>query len=89
MHQNQVISGSATIFPEWPTQRDLIVTLAGRHRLPAVYPSRNFITDGGLISYGPDQIDLYRQAASYVSRILRGEKASDLPVGPQAIISWA
>jgi putative tryptophan/tyrosine transport system substrate-binding protein len=69
-----------TIFGAGPTQRDLIVTLAARYRLPAVYPSRNFITDGGLISYGPDQIDLYRQAASYVGRILRGEKASDLPV---------
>jgi putative ABC transport system substrate-binding protein len=61
-------------------QRDLIIALAARHRLPAVYPSRNFVTDGGLISYGPDQIDLYRRAASYVDRILKGEKPADLPV---------
>jgi putative tryptophan/tyrosine transport system substrate-binding protein len=61
-------------------ERNLIITLAARHRLPTVYPSRNFVTDGGLISYGPDQIDLYRLAASYVSRILRGERPADLPV---------
>ena len=58
--------------------RDLIVALAARHRLPAVYPSRTF--DGGLITYGPDPIDQYRRAAGYVDRILRGEKPGDLPV---------
>ena len=58
--------------------RDLIVALAARHRLPAVYPSRLF--NGGLISYGPDPIDQYRRAASYVDRILKGEKPADLPV---------
>jgi putative ABC transport system substrate-binding protein len=60
--------------------RDLIVTLAARHRLPAIYASRFFVTDGGLISYGPDILDQYRRAASYIDRILRGEKPADLPV---------
>ena len=69
-----------TIFGAAPTHRTLIVDFAARHRLPAVYPSRNFVADGGLISYGVDQIDLYRQAASYVSRIFKGEKPADLPV---------
>jgi ABC-type uncharacterized transport system substrate-binding protein len=61
-------------------QRDLIITLAARHRLPAVYSLRFFVTSGGLISYGPDTIEPYRRAASYVDRILKGEKPSDLPV---------
>jgi ABC-type uncharacterized transport system substrate-binding protein len=60
--------------------RDLILTLAARHRLPAVYPFRYFVTGGGLISYGPDTIDPYRRAAAYVDRILKGEKPADLPV---------
>ncbi|HJZ34225.1 MAG TPA: ABC transporter substrate-binding protein [Hyphomicrobiaceae bacterium] len=60
--------------------RDLIVTVAARHRLPAIYPTRFYITAGGLISYGPDQPDQYRRAAGYVDRILRGEKPADLPV---------
>jgi putative tryptophan/tyrosine transport system substrate-binding protein len=60
--------------------RELITTLAARYRLPAVYPQRSFVTVGGLISYGPDSIDPYRQAAGYVDRILRGEKPADLPV---------
>jgi putative tryptophan/tyrosine transport system substrate-binding protein len=60
--------------------RDLIIALAARHRLPAVYASRYFVTDGGLISYGPDLIDQYRRAAGYVDRILKGEKPADLPV---------
>jgi putative ABC transport system substrate-binding protein len=60
--------------------RDLISTLAVRHRLPAVYPFRFFVTGGGLISYGPDISDQYRRAAGYVDRILRGEKPADLPV---------
>ena len=60
--------------------RDLIITLAARHRLPAVYYRRVFVTSGGLISYGPDFIDPHRQAASYVDRILKGEKPADLPV---------
>jgi putative ABC transport system substrate-binding protein len=60
--------------------RELIITLAARHRLPAVYPSRLFITIGGLAAYGPDSIDLYRRAAGYVDRILKGERPADLPV---------
>ncbi len=55
--------------------RELIVTLAARHRLPAVYPYRFFVTHGGLISYGPDVVDLYRRAAGYVDRILKGDEA--------------
>jgi putative ABC transport system substrate-binding protein len=60
--------------------RELITTLAARHRLPAVYPSSLFANAGGLISYGPDSIDPYRRAAGYVDRILKGEKPADLPV---------
>ena len=60
--------------------RDLIITLAARHRLPAVYSDRFFVTAGGLISYGPDLVDQYRRAAGYVDRILKGEKPADLPV---------
>jgi putative ABC transport system substrate-binding protein len=60
--------------------RELIISLATQHRLPAVYPYRYFVTSGGLICYGPDQVDQYRRAAGYVDRILKGEKPSDLPV---------
>ena len=60
--------------------RDLIVTLAARHKLPAVYYRRLFVTGGGLISYGPDVVDQLRRAAGYVDRILKGEKPADLPV---------
>jgi putative ABC transport system substrate-binding protein len=60
--------------------RDLIVTLAARHKLPAVYFDRVFAAAGGLISYGPDYTDQYRRAAGYVDRILKGEKPTDLPV---------
>jgi putative ABC transport system substrate-binding protein len=56
------------------------VKLAAQHRLPAVYYDRSFVAAGGLLSYGPDFVDLYRRAASYVDRILRGEKPADLPV---------
>jgi putative ABC transport system substrate-binding protein len=58
----------------------LIIMLAARHHLPAIYPYRYYVTDGGLMSYGPDRVDPYRRAASYVDRILKGEKPGDLPV---------
>ena len=70
-----VTAGSGTYL-----HRDLIVTLAARHKLSAVYPERFFVAAGGLISYGPDRIDQYRLAAGYVDRILKGEKPADLPV---------
>ena len=60
--------------------RDLIIALAARHRLPAVYIERFFVTAGGLISYGPDFVDQFRRAAGYVDRVLKGEKPADLPV---------
>ena len=62
------------------SQRDLIVRLAAEHRLPAIYPLREYVMSGGLLSYGADTADRYRRAASYVDRILRGEKPADLPV---------
>jgi putative tryptophan/tyrosine transport system substrate-binding protein len=71
-----ILTGSALAV----VHRDLIITLAARHKLPAIYYSRSFVTGGGLISYGPDPIDLHRRAASYVDRILKGEKPADLPV---------
>jgi putative ABC transport system substrate-binding protein len=70
-----VVTGVSTA-----THRDLIVALAARHRLPAVYPYRFYVTSGGLISYGPDTVDPFRRAAGYVDRILKGEKPGDLPV---------
>jgi putative tryptophan/tyrosine transport system substrate-binding protein len=71
-----IVTGSALA----QRHRNLIITLAARHKLPAVYFERFFVTAGGLISYGPDLVDQYRRAAGYVDRILRGEKAADLPV---------
>jgi putative ABC transport system substrate-binding protein len=70
-----VVSGASTA-----RHRDLIITLAARHRLPAVYPFRYYASSGGLSSYGPDTVEQYRRAAGYVDRILRGEKPADLPV---------
>src|SRR6266852_8187793 len=69
-----------TASPGATRHRDLIITLAARLRLPAVYASRYFVTADGLISYGPDLLDQYRRAAGYVDRILKGEKPADLPV---------
>src|SRR5262245_2959280 len=66
--------------PSATVHRKLIINLAARHKLPAVYVSRFFVTDGGLISYGSDFLDQYRQAAGYADRILKGEKPADLPV---------
>ena len=60
--------------------RDLIITLAARHQLPTIYPYRYFVTAGGLMCYGPDEIEQYRRGASYIDRILKGEKPADLPV---------
>ena len=62
------------------SHRDLIVALAARHRLPAVYPFHIFASAGGLVSYGPDLLDEFRRAAGYVDRILKGEKPADMPV---------
>ena len=69
-----------TASPSSTVHRDLIIALAARHKLPAVYFERFFVAAGGLISYGPDLLDQYRRAAGYVDRILKGEKAADLPV---------
>ena len=69
-----------TAVPLTLTHGDLIILLAARHRIPAIFPFRSFVTGGGLISYGPNAIDPYRRAAGYVDRILKGEKAADLPV---------
>jgi putative ABC transport system substrate-binding protein len=69
-----------TAVPQTIAYGDLIIALAARHRLPAVYPFRSFVAGGGLISYGPNSIDPYRRAAGYVDRILKGEKPADLPV---------
>jgi hypothetical protein len=63
-----------------PAQRDLVIALAARHRLPTIYPFRWFVADGGLMSFGVDRVEAYRLAAGYVDRILRGEKPGDLPV---------
>jgi putative ABC transport system substrate-binding protein len=71
-----IVTGSV-----WATiHRELIIALAARHRLPAVYYTRYYVTGGGLISYGPDYDDQCRRAASYVDRILKGQKPADLPV---------
>ena len=69
-----------TTSPGAALHRKLIITLAAQHRLPTVYFYANFVKDGGLISYGPDPVAPYRQAATYVDRILKGEKPADLPV---------
>jgi putative tryptophan/tyrosine transport system substrate-binding protein len=71
-----IVTGSALT----TVHRNLIIALAARHRLPAVYSTRHFATSGGLISYGPNFVDQHRQAAGYVDRILKGEKPADLPV---------
>ena len=62
------------------TNRKQIIVLAAKHRLPAIYHFREFVTEGGLVSYGADRFDLFRRAATYVDRILKGDKPSDLPV---------
>ncbi|MFL6827054.1 MAG: ABC transporter substrate binding protein, partial [Bradyrhizobium sp.] len=69
-----------TAAPRVLLHRDLIIGLAARHRLPAVYSTRAFFANGGLIAYGPDILDQFRRSAAYVDRILKGEKPADLPV---------
>jgi putative tryptophan/tyrosine transport system substrate-binding protein len=71
-----IVTGSALA----TAHRGLIIKLAARHKLPAVYYTRFFVTDGGLIAYGPDFLDQFRRAAGYVDRIFKGEKPADLPV---------
>jgi putative tryptophan/tyrosine transport system substrate-binding protein len=72
-----IVTGAANV-PA--VTRDLIITLAARHKLPAVYPFRYWVTASGLVSYGPDIVDMFRRAAGYVDRILKGAKPADLPV---------
>jgi putative ABC transport system substrate-binding protein len=78
----QVPNGGLIIVaaPSALLHRDLIIALAARYRLPAIYPTRPFVISGGLISYGPDIVDQFRRAAEYVDRVLKGEKPADLPV---------
>jgi len=71
-----IVTGSALA----AVHRDLIIALAARYQLPAVYTARYFVSSGGLMSYGADSVDPYRRAASYVDRILKGERPADLPV---------
>jgi ABC transporter substrate binding protein len=78
----RVPDGGLVVLPDPTTlvHRDLIIALAARYRLPAVYSGRHFVVAGGLMSYGINRVDEFRQAASYVDRILRGDKPADLPV---------
>jgi putative ABC transport system substrate-binding protein len=93
VHDEAEIEAAVTAFARQPggglivapgpfinTHRALIMALAERHRLPAIYSFRQFVTEGALMSYGPDSVDIVRRSASYVDRILRGEKPADLPV---------
>jgi putative ABC transport system substrate-binding protein len=75
-------NGGLIVTPGLPAtlNRDLIITLAARHKLPALYFDRYFVAAGGLVSYGPDRIEMYRRAAGYVDRILKGEKPAGMPV---------
>jgi len=86
--------GSGLVIPgdtvlETRPVRELIVRLAASHGLPVVFGRRTFVADGGLVSYGVDPADLFRRAASYVDRILRGEKPSDLPVEQPTKVEFA
>jgi putative ABC transport system substrate-binding protein len=75
-------NGALVVLPSPQTilRRETIIAVAAQHRLPAIYPYRFFVTDGGLMSYGVNLPDLYKQAASYVDRLLKGAKPADLPV---------
>jgi putative tryptophan/tyrosine transport system substrate-binding protein len=74
--------GALLVMPDLftATNRQSIIALAAKHRLPALYPFRYFIASGGLMSYGTETLETYRQAASYVARVLKGENPGDLPV---------
>jgi putative ABC transport system substrate-binding protein len=74
--------GALLVLPDLftATNRQSIIALAARHHLPAVYPFRYFVASGGLMSYGTETLETYRQAASYVARVLKGENPGDLPV---------
>ena len=74
---NAIIIGGGRLFF---AERKRIVELAAKHRMPAIYPQKEFVDDGGLMSYGTDNADLYRRAAQYVDKILKGTKPADLPV---------
>jgi len=80
-----IVTGSAPA----AVHRDLIITLAARQQLPAIYPFRYFVVQGGLVSYGADPVDHFRRAAGYVDRILKGEKPADLPVQQPTSTSWS
>ena len=69
--------------------RHLIIKLAAQYKLPAIYANLSAAVDGGLISYAPDRLDQYQRAAGYVDRILKGEKAGDLPVQAPTITNWS
>jgi putative ABC transport system substrate-binding protein len=79
---SRIENGGMIVLPTPVTNlhRKLIITMSARHRLPAIYPFRYHVVDGGLVSYGFDSIDPFRRAAGYVNRILKGEKPADLPV---------
>jgi putative tryptophan/tyrosine transport system substrate-binding protein len=79
-----IVTGSASA----SVNQDLIIALAARHKLPAVYNAKYMVTDGGLISYGSDFVDQFRRAAGYVDRILMGEKPADLPVQAPTKYEW-
>ena len=80
--QARALNGGVIVLasPLVETDRKQIIALAAKHRLPAIYHFREYVEDGGLASYGADQFDLYRRAATYVDRVLKGDKPSDLPV---------
>ena len=78
--QKQVNAIMTQAGPRFFAERKRIVELAGKYRLPAIYPQKEYVDEGGLMSYGADQADSYRRAASYVDRILKGVKPADLPV---------
>ena len=78
--QKQVTAIMTTSTPRLFAERKPIVELAGKHRLPAIYPQKEYVDEGGLMSYGADDTDLFRRAAVYVDKILKGAKPADLPV---------